>query len=644
MRRPVYGLLLTLLALLAAQAPRPALAHAALLRAEPAPDSGLESSPPQITIWFTEPLEPAFSEIQLFDEAGERVDNGDSRVHEDDATAMSVSLPSLPDGAYTVSWRNLSSVDGHPLAGTYRLVIGEAVASAAPAELPAAPEATPLEATVRSLVLIGALTVAGGMVFAKLIVHPTFFVAGAGPAIRAVGARVLRRMRVLLWAGWLLLAAGSAAQLLLQGATLYGLGPGPTLALLPLLVQETAWGQLWLWRALLVLVLAVTMDAPLTARRRDESGEPAGSPLTAMVALAAAAAFLLLLSLSSHAAATGALRPAAVSSDYLHLLAAALWVGGLFHFALGARQLTTDVPAAERRELLAVLVPRFSAVALLSTGTLAITGLYASWVHVGAPRALVTPYGLTLLAKLGLLLPLLALGAGNLLRSRRSAGGNEQVAGRLRRAVSAEALLGLAILLAVGLLTSLEPARQAAVRAGIGQAVQVEAEAGRTTATLTVAPGRPGPNEIVVELEDRLGRPISHASEVALELSYQDASLAGTRVVAQPDGEGRYLAEEVQLGLAGDWHAALLVRRPDDFDARAEFHVSLGQTQMADALPAPETGYLLWGVELALLGLLFLSIALLPLRRWYYRPGVALALAGAVALLAGIFLVARATV
>jgi copper transport protein len=643
MRRLACCLLAAAVALLASQAPRPALAHAALLRAEPAPDTVLPAAPPQITLWFTEPLEPAFSEIQLFNEAGERVDSGDSRVHEDDAAAMSVSLPPLPVGAYTVSWRNLSSVDGHSLAGTFRLVIGEAAAGAAPAEIPAAPEQTPLEAAVRGLILIGALTIGGGMAFARLVVHPTFFVEGAGTAVGAVGMRILRRMRALMWAGWLLLAAGLAAQLLLQGTALYGQPLGSTsVAQLTGLVRETTWGQLWLWRALLILVLAFTMDAPMIARKRSPAEEdPAGSPLTALLALLAAAVFLLLLSLSSHGAAAGALRPAALFSDYLHLLAAALWVGGLFHFALGARPLYTGLPAAERRELLGVLLPRFSAIGLLSTGTLAITGLYATWVHVGAPQALVTPYGLTLLAKVALLLPMLALGAGNLLRSRRSADVDERSAGQLRRAVSAEALLGLAILLAAGLLTSLEPARQSAARAGIGQAQQYQEQAGRSLATLTVMPGRPGPNQLLVELEDALGRPVANASEVALELSYQEAAVATTRVVALPEREGRYLAKDVQLGLAGDWHAELLVRRPDDFDGRAEFHISVGH--IAGAGPSAETGFLLWGVELTLLGFLFLSASLLPLRRWYVRPGVALAVAGGVALLAGVYLVMRAT-
>lgn len=626
------------LALLSAP-PRPAEAHAAFLRSEPAPDSVLAQPPETITVWFTEPVEPAFSEVRLLDTAGEQVDNGDSELRADDPMAVTVSLPALPDGVYTVAWRNLSSVDGHSLEGAFTIVVGDAPAGMGAMQPAGGQGPEPLDAVMRALILIGSLALAGGLAFANLVIRPVLF-AGDGAASRApAGVRLLRASRLLLWLAWLALAAGSAGQLVLQTAKLLNVSPGELrLGDMVGLVRNTTWGRLWLWRALAAVVLAATMDAPLAAPKPARDGDkpaPVSSPLTAVVALLAAAGLLLTLSLSSHAAASGELRAPALFSDYLHLLAAALWVGGLFHFVLSAGLLRTGLPAGERGAVLAAMVPRFSTIALLSTGTLAITGLYASWVQVNLPAALLAPYGLTLLGKLALLLPMLALGAVNLLRLGPRLARDDGAGRGLRRSVRLEALLGVAILLATGLLTSLEPARQVAAREGLGQAQRFRQTVERTTIIFGVEPAHPGRNRLVVELADAVGRPVSNATEVSLALNYWDAALAELPVVARPAGEGRYVAEDVALTLAGNWQASLLVRRPEAFDARAEFYFALEHGGSAEPLPR-STGYLLWGVELVLLGLLFLGVALLPQRRWWRRPGLVVAVAGGLALFAGV--------
>ena len=94
-------------------------AHANLDSADPAPDSVLEEAPTRVVIRFTEPLEPSFSEIRVLDSSGARVDNGDSVVDANNPVVMSVSLPPLEDGTYTVGWKNVSTVDGHRVRGSF---------------------------------------------------------------------------------------------------------------------------------------------------------------------------------------------------------------------------------------------------------------------------------------------------------------------------------------------------------------------------------------------------------------------------------------------------------------------------------------------------------------------------------------------
>jgi hypothetical protein len=74
-------------------------------------------------------------------------------------------------------------------------------------------------------------------------------------------------------------------------------------------------------------------------------------------------------------------------------------VGGLAYLGASVHALLQRTGADERKVLLNAAVPRFSAIAVLSVGTLAITGLYGAWIQVNVPAAVATPYGFTLVAK-----------------------------------------------------------------------------------------------------------------------------------------------------------------------------------------------------------------------------------------------------
>lgn len=93
-------------------------AHAFLERADPRVGSTVRTPPAQVRLWFTESLEPAFSSVQVVNDAGQRMDNGDSQVDPSNLATLRVSLPSLPPGTYKVIWRVLS-VDSHVTQGDF---------------------------------------------------------------------------------------------------------------------------------------------------------------------------------------------------------------------------------------------------------------------------------------------------------------------------------------------------------------------------------------------------------------------------------------------------------------------------------------------------------------------------------------------
>lgn len=624
--------------------PPQVLAHANVIRSLPAQNSELDEPPERVTIWFTEPLAPGFGDVQVLDAQGRRVDNNDAAVTGMDPSVMSVSLPPLPNGTYVVAWSNVSTVDGHKVRGSFLFSVGQPLGDAPPmANQPQPLFQSPLEPALRWLTLLTILVVVGGLGFDMLVLRPVL-PAGSGPLYSKLSARLFK----VIWMALGLFLATSIAHLLVQTMVTYDKPLWQVLGrpLVSVLVG-TGWGFFWLWRIGLLLVMPAVLDLALILPQTPASpdGKTARSRQYARVtAIAAGAAILLTISLTSHAAATTGIRAAAIFNDYLHLLAAAFWVGGLAHFGLGLPVIRRTLSGAKRRAVLSLLAGRFSVMAALSVGVLVVTGLFSSWAQVTALAALpATPYGIWLLVKLGLVGGIMAAAAANLLWVRPRLAENNAAGKWLRRLVAAEMALAVLLLLAVGLLTALEPARQVASREGLGrpqQATFYDTVEGANI-TLAVEPGKVGPNKVTITLQEYRNGPITNATDVSLSLSYLEADLGNTTVTATHSGKGQYVIEDAPLSLAGEWQAALVVRRPDSFDARTAFRFQVaaaGAGSSTTIAPSPETGRFLWGVELVLVGILLITVGL-PRQKLRLRAGPVVAIAAAAATLAGLLLV-----
>lgn len=97
----------------------PALAHAELESATPAEGENLGEAPTEVRLSFAEPVEAAFNPIEVYDQAGVRVDGDDAASDPDDPSVVVASLQEgLPAGSYTVQW-TVTSADGDPVSGEY---------------------------------------------------------------------------------------------------------------------------------------------------------------------------------------------------------------------------------------------------------------------------------------------------------------------------------------------------------------------------------------------------------------------------------------------------------------------------------------------------------------------------------------------
>ncbi|AXC68406.1 hypothetical protein DOE63_24890 [Salmonella enterica subsp. diarizonae serovar 59:z10:-] len=109
--------------LLASLFSTPALAHAHLKSAVPAAESTVESAPGQLTLHFTEALEPAFSTAGVTDSQGKTVKTENAVVDDADKSVLIISLGDvLPSGKYTVDW-HVVAADGHKTQGDYTFTV-----------------------------------------------------------------------------------------------------------------------------------------------------------------------------------------------------------------------------------------------------------------------------------------------------------------------------------------------------------------------------------------------------------------------------------------------------------------------------------------------------------------------------------------
>jgi copper transport protein len=516
-----------------------ASAHAILLSTTPANDSVVQATPRSVALRFNEPVESAFGSVRIYDSHTQRVDNG--RITRPDGKTVESGIDgTLADGTYTVTWRVVSA-DSHPVSGAFIFHVGHPSANAGGVAAQVIGGGTP-----RSVDVL--FTIARFFDFALILLVIGGAVALAYP-LESADSSLRSRLLVVLavWAG--LLAVVALAGIVLQGAKGGGFGLSDAVTWTSFRdVLETRFGKVWLLQA--GLAAAVGLLA-LLARRRT------GGQLSALLVVPA----LVLAatpSLSGHASVKGGLT---LIADIVHVAAAATWTGGLAFVVIALL-----AAGADRWPLAARAVPPFSRLAVVSVAALLVAGTYNAYEEVGAWRGLwETTYGLLLLAKIALVLPVLALGAYN----------NRYAVPRLRKAVASVAeqrrflrMAGAELAIVVGIvavtsvLVTEPPARASVAPTG---PYATTAALGRIEANIVVDPAKTGPNAIHLYLNDQSGRP-ADVAELEVSASLPSKNVGPLRFTAHRLAPGHYAVHGAQLPLAGDWQLRIEARR-GEFEA-----------------------------------------------------------------------------
>jgi copper transport protein len=495
--------------------PANAWAHAALLRTVPSASRTVNTPPAQVSLTYSEPIEPRFAIVSMTDATGRQVTAGAPRRAPGAPQTLITPLHRAPEGWYLVFWRVISA-DGHPVRGAFTFAVGPNPGPPPQFRVPSLSETatTPQLLITRWVVFISTLTALGLLVLRFLI---------ARPVARRVGGTSLRPLSVALGValGVALIAIPiyvviATAQFTLRSA--FDLG-----AVLPV-ARDSNFGRDYLDLELVLLLFAVAAGAAIFVDRPERSQRSVAELLSVGSALAAGAAALVLPGLAGHAGQKSP-RGLALPLDALHLTAASIWIGGLIGLVVFWVTVGRDVRVAA----LAYVVPRFSAVAFVSVLVLVGSGIGQALLELPTLGSLwQTSYGKALLWKIALLAAALALAAVNLARTkpRLQAAGVRPSLGPgaamlLRRLVQGEIVFVAGALFAAAVLTSLPPPASALARvkniaAHVGPGpVSTELTKGPYRVHVSVAPNRAAiANAFTVSLT-RNGQPVKGAQVIS---------------------------------------------------------------------------------------------------------------------------------
>ncbi|GAC1392674.1 MAG: copper transporter YcnJ [Ktedonobacteraceae bacterium] len=592
-------------------------AHAILLRSDPTKGAVLKTAPTQVRMWFTESLNPTFSTARVINSSRQRVDQHNAHVSSSDQTEMAVNLPpNLPPAVYVVIWRTQSADDGHILTGSFIFTVANPNGSTQKLNgtIPAQGQLgggtngsatgqldgpTLFSLLMITLVEIGAIFWVGAQLWRSFVIQLS------ESKDQTILQRTAQRFdRIFSLPTLLLIFFADIGVLLGQAMFLTGgqLAQAFSPSILIGLVSSGHFGIYWVMRQIVVILALLVITYALLTKRRSKAFEETFSWVNLLLALA----LLIALTLSGHAAAVSSnIVVFAVLSDWLHLLAASLWIGGMMYIATTYLPILMRVSLQERIGSLISVLPRYSLLAITGVIIMTITGpINATTRMTSVEQLLSTAYGRVLIVKVllvggllltsafhvGILRPRLAKDYKKYkdgIDQRDSFSTDEssattaqeikvvehrivQQSKQLTHILRWEPLLGVAVLLCTGLLTVFSgtlipattpqplPVQPVPTTPSNPFTTTVKTTDKQFTINFNVTPNQFGNNAFTVSVLNSKGQPDTNVG-VSLYNTMLDMDMGTRHLNLQPDGQGHFKGSD-QLDMSGHWQVRIDVR------------------------------------------------------------------------------------
>ena len=574
----IAGLAAVLVGPVAAGPIAPAVsAHSQLVSSSPGAGDVVPTSPTEIRLVFSEPIEPRYTSLDVLDGEGKAIVLDVGSADPADDHILVAPVPALSAGSYTVNWRAVSAADGHVTQGFITFGVGAGSSggegSSNPSnsgDLHAGHSGGQVIADLEGKTAnYGGLLLAFGLGLLALLFRRQI------PGVLGMAANAV-------WILLLVAASGSLVGLIVGAASLPTSVASGNIDLVDYATQSRV-GQLLLAQTIVALSGAAVVFGLTRARHLVAA---------LLVGIATAAVGFGLVALGGHAA--GFDSPVPLFVDLVHLAAGGVWLSGV----VGLVWLALVKPVEPG--VLGSIVPRFSAVALVAVALIVATGTYQAWIQTYDFTSVANPYSLNLALKVAVFLIALVFGALNYFDGGRDRGW----LGGFRTRVFLEAGLAIAVVVLTANLTSGSPTGESQPIA-IAPAVS-SAPAGAVSSSFAIQPGRPGPNRYLASVS-----PAAPAgSTVVLVLQRLDTDVGTSRLPLRPataaesnGATSEFLTDGGQLAADSSWDATVIVSTAAGQEiGRTRFTFALDQTGISAGRQLPPLDPVLLVAVLLLLG------------------------------------------
>ena len=564
-----------------------AYGHPFLLDSEPSQGQNVAVGTTQIITHYSEAVEINFSELKIYDSNGNQVDNRDTAYYNAESSLVITTSP-LEDGVYTIASKVLSKVDGHLVHAAIIFGVGDVQIDASLFESQEQSETTFIpESIARFPGLVGQTIVLGGIIASIVIwsTGQTRFkeqIALIESSFKAKFSKVI---------GFGIIAV-FASNFIMLGVQTWRLETSP------LDVIQTTFGHTWLTRMILTIIL---IGIWFWIERKNQVSIKTQLPM-----LVFALALIATTTMMGHGASTELVPP--IILDYVHNLLSSIWIGGVIFLGFVVLPSITKLDGTVRDKITISLIPRFSAMIIISLGILIITGPTLLWFLDSNVSSLTdSTYGKLIMLKIAIASVMIAFGGFYQIRFIQQAKKDlksTSVFKKLKRPLRFEAGLGIALLAVVALLVNSSlPA---------GEIQSVSAEQGMTgyesslfsenaRFDVTVAPVGIGVNQVNVIVSGLDDQPLSDISSLKIKVSNPSRSIASIEAevtenkISGQDIFTKYSAEPT-FSFAGIWQIELEAQRTENanesvlFDVRIKPALSDMRTEVTEyEIPADDT-------------------------------------------------------
>jgi len=553
--------------------------HAFVVNSNPSQSQSIPSSPHQVNVYFSEPVDLHYSHLKVLDSSGKQVDKGDVRfLQQNDESALTVSVPSLKDGIYTVSTNVLSSTDGHVTENAFVFAIGQ---QALPSNVTKSTQSSTLylpEAIARFPTLLAQVMIVGAAFFTLWMWAPLSKITSLSELTSQIRNKANKSLVIYYVIASIILVSSNFAILYFQSIAING-------SIIDVL--GTRFGTVLIERSVIsFIILGLSL---FEFGRFRKKGNHTFSKSENMGFLIIGIFLLITTSLIGHGASNKQFAP--IIMDFVHNLTASIWIGGTFYLAF------ILIPVIKQSNMdwyyklatLSLWIPRYSALIVTLLGVIIITGPFLLYILEDNLSLVISSlYGTFLILKL-LFAGLMVVSGGyssffiykkvtsllkvqqtignkssnsNLEEQSENEGKARSIVTKFNRALLIESFFGVALLISVGLLVNTGvPASEAQN--------QFQSTSNTTTAqnenylnsrlldndtkvNLSITPFEVGNNNFLVSFSDRNGEPIDVQS-VEIKYSQIEKSIGPITANLEKQSPGKF-SVNASFGIPGTWN------------------------------------------------------------------------------------------